>query len=96
MASDVEVAWQVLDELAARAASAIGERAVELRRSLIAEARELEKAGDPDGALDRYAAFAITAGRGMQLERANACGRIFRRWGIDLTEGNMNIEALRY
>jgi len=96
MPSDVEVGWQVLDELAARVAGKVGERAVELRRSLIAEARELEKAGDEDGAIDRYAAFAITAGRGMELERANACGRILGRWGIDLTGGAMNIEALRY
>jgi hypothetical protein len=32
----------------------------------------------------------------MELERANACGRIERRWGIDLSGETMSVENLRY
>jgi hypothetical protein len=58
-----------------------------MRPSLIEEARRLDAAGDAAGAAERYAAFLLAAGPGMEIERANAARILAERFGFAPGEG---------
>jgi hypothetical protein len=93
--AEAEIARRALDALAVRIADAVAQKAADLRRGLLADADRLEREGDEEGALDRYAAFLLAAGEGLPIERGRAAEEVLARTGIRLAGSGMNLEHLR-
>jgi len=91
---DAATAELAMSGLAEKLAARISPLVMELRRGYYDQGRSLERAGDKESAIDRYAAFLLTAGGAFPLERANAMRRVRERWGIEVVDGIVDVRGL--
>lgn len=93
--SDAALARRAVDGLAAKVAEATANAALGLRSDLLPAAEERLRAGDEAGALDRWAAFLLSAGAALEMERATAAEGIRNRLGIGVGPDGLDLENLR-
>jgi hypothetical protein len=91
---DVELGELALDDLVLRLAARIGAGIDRKRLTLLEEGRTLMRSGDEAAALDRYAAFLLTTGDALTLERGTAARSIQAAFGVEVTTDGIGIRGL--
>ncbi len=92
---DVELGELALDDLVVRLAARVLSGIDRKRLTLLEEGRTLMRNGDEPAALDRYAAFLLTTGDVLTLERGTAARRILGAFGVEVTTDGVGIRSLR-
>lgn len=91
---DVELGGLALDDLVERIAVRIVAGIDRKRLTLLEEGRTLMRSGDQAAALDRYAAFLLTTGDALPLERGTAARSILSAFGVEVTTDGICIRGL--